>query len=649
MNRKKLMTVASTLMALSLLLSACAQQAPGTPVVQTVVVTGEAGEPEVVVVTPTAVPATASDTIIVGTWQQPGSFLDYANSQAIRVEIDLLFRPRWIIRTDFGFTPNPDLVEGEIPSFDNGGAVLNDVTVAAGEPIFSTETFVVEPAAADTETQQLVVTAKIKAGLTWDDGEPLTANDFVLAWQKNCEADSGALDVTTCPLDSVAGAGGLLVSYEATDDTTLVATYAPGALDPTYFLTPFGPQGLPLPSHLFADVPAADILADERANGGEAAVPLGYGPYKMTEWVKGDHISFEPNPNYSGSQPVTTNMIYRFFADSTSLAAAQIAGEIDSTSAITGLSVDQAPYMESVASQGIINYTTDGNAASFEMLYINYDDPTDGTFQNPHPVLSDYNVRKAISMALNRQQMVDVIYFGQSAVVDQPQLPQMASYNPEWGKIEYDPEGAKALLEEAGWVDSDADGIREKDGVKASINYLTTSGNPPRAKAAQVLQQNLADIGIEVATTFQPSSVTFSADGLYGRNFDLIQFANVFSVVDPGGWLYGVAACGQIPTPENGFAGSNFAGWCNPAASDASVHQAYLTLDEAERAADWETIITAYFAAPTGDDYRTGGYPVIPLYTRPNYLATAPGLENAELDPTEYFTWNSATWTLTQQ
>jgi peptide/nickel transport system substrate-binding protein len=358
-------------------------------------------------------------------------------------------------------------------------------------------------------------------------------------------------------------------------------------------------------------------------------------------------MTFAPNPNWVGEAPKTPNIIYRFFSDSTSLAAAMIAGDIDSTSAITGLSVDQAPYMESVAKQGVVNYTTDGNAASFEMLYINYYDPSDKTFTTLHPVLGDFSVRKAIAMSLNRQQMVDTIYYGQSAVVEQPLLPQMSAYNPALGTIAYDVEAAKKLMEEAGWVDSDGDGIREKDGVKASISYLTTSGNAPRAKAAAVIQSSLKDIGIEVTTSFQPSSVTFSNDGLYGRNFNLIQFANVFSVVDPGNWLFGVANCGQIPTPDNGFSGSNFAGWCNQEASAASVDAAYLTLDEAKRKADWDLVLGKYFQPGADALDPSGGYPVIPLYTRPNYLATAPGLSGAVLDATEYFTWNIETWTLT--
>jgi len=366
----------------------------------------------------------------------------------------------------------------------------------------------------------------------------------------------------------------------------------------------------------------------------------------MVEWKKGDSMTFAVNPYWTGPAPMTPNIIYKYYSDSTSLAAAVIAGEIDSTSGITGLAVDQSPYMQSVASRGIVNYEVDLNATSFEMLYFNYYDPTDTTFTTADPILSEFCIRKAISLALDRQQMVDTIYYGDSSVVQQPQLPQMASYDESLGVLTYDPEQAKSTLEACGWVDSDGDGIREKNGLKASTNYLTTSGNAVRLKASQILQASLSDVGIEVALSYVPSSVAFSKDGLYGRNFNMMQFANTFSVVDPGNWLFLIANCDQIPLPENAFSGGNYAGWCDQTASDAAANQGYLTLDFDERKADWAVILAAYFAEGDPADFRTGGIPLIPLYTRPDYLATSPLLSGAKLDPTEYFTWNAETWTL---
>ncbi len=638
------------------ILAACGGQ-PATPpapaptavrIVQTVLVEGT---PQTVIVTATPAPATPApaaklaDTIIIGTWQEPRGFYSVTNSQAIRVEIDQLFRPRFVRTNNYGFQPNPALLEGDLADLQTGkGAVLNNVTVKVGEPVFSTSSFSVISATEEVTTKQLILTSKLKAGLKWSDGAPLTARDFVYSWKIGCDPESGSLDQTNCTFGSSAGSGGVVASYEAIDNTTLVLTYTPGVLDPTYQT---GAANLvnPLPEHIFKELKPADIAKDERANGGTSAVPLSWGPYMMKEWTKGDSITFVANPNWSGTPPKTPTIIYKFYTDSTALAQAVITGEVDTTSGTTGLAVDQAPYMESVSENGDIVYTVDGNSASFEMLYLNYNDPKDKSLKTLHPLLSDFKVRKAIATALNRQQAVDTIYYGQSKILAQPQLPQMVSYNEALGKIDYNVEAANKLMEEAGWKLGD-DGIRAKDGMKATMTLLTTSGNAPRQKATQLWQANLKDIGIDVQLLYQPSSVVFSPDGLYNRVFDAIQFANVFSNADPGSWWFGVAACSQIPTADNGFSGNNYSNWCNKDASDASIKAAFLTLDPTERKVAWEVVVKAYFSEGDPNDYTTGGYPVIPLFTRPSYLATVPGLKGASLDPTEYFTWNAAEWTL---
>lgn len=594
-----------------------------------------------------ATAAATQDTIIVGAWQQPRGFLDYANNQAIAREIGLVYRPHFVVRSNFAFQPNPALVDGELPSFANGGARYEQVTVNKGEPIFNLTKLVVEAAAAPAPARQLVVIGRIKAGLTWEDGEPLTARDFVFAWKLSCEKDSRALDVTNCPFGSVEGASGNIASYTARDDTTLELRFTPNAIDPDYQLLVFGASGgyEPQPEHLFKGMTALALSSEPRANGGEAAVPIGYGPYRMTRWKKSDSVSFEANPRWAGAAPKTPKITYRFFTDVTALVNALTAGEVDVTSVTAGLTEDQLPYVESLVKQGKVRLAVEPNAAAFEYLQMNYNDPADKSFTRPHPVLGDYVVRKAIAMSIDRKKMVDEIYYGHAALVDQPQLPQIKSYRLPWGKVAYDPAGAIKLLDEAGWKPG-ADGIRVKNGVRAKINYLTTTGSTPRQKSAQIIQANLKRLGIDVATTFQPSSVVFTRDGVYGRNFDLVQFGGVFTVTDPGTWFYTEFHCDQTPSPANGFSGNNLSGWCNPAVSSAAAHQDFMTLEEAQRAKDWEVIVKGFFSPPVGGDYKTGGYPMVPLHTRPFALATAPGLKGASLDPTELFTRDIATWTL---
>jgi peptide/nickel transport system substrate-binding protein len=612
-------------------------------VIQTVIV---GGTPQVQVVTATPAPATAEpvaearDTIIIGAFQEPRNFLDHANSQAVRVEVDEIFRPHFVWTKDFAFQPNPNLVDGELPTLDNGGAKMNDITVKAGEPVFSATEFKVISATEEMKVKQLVVTGKIKAGLKWNDGQPLTAKDFVFAWKTACDPDSGALDQTNCPLGVSPGSGGAINNVEATDDTTIVVTYVPNSIDSFYFTSPFGYEGaglqLPLPEHLFGTMKPADILKDEQATGGASKVPLGWGAYKMVSWAKGDQIKFEPNENWGGTPAKTPNIVYKFFADTVALASAVIAGDVDSASGTVGVGIDQYPYLSSVAKNGDITLDVDKDSASFEFLTMNFNDPKDPALAKPHPLFSDIKVRQAVAMALDRQRMVNTIFYGQASVVEQPQLPQSSAYDPSIGKYTFDPDGAKKLLDEAGWA-AGADGIREKDGVRASFTLLTTSGSALRQNSTQIIQANLKEVGIEVNINLQPSSVVFSPDGLDHRLFDMIEFANVFSSADPSSWFYSKFACNQIPTPDNGFGGANYSGWCNEEVSNAVINANFLTLDEAARAAAYKLTLEKFFSE---------SYGIVPLFTRPNVLAHVPGLNGPKLNHSEYFTWNVDTWTL---
>ena len=279
MLQKRLMIVLGLVVVIGMVLTACGLTAP--KVTPTPIVTQTSVPTQTPVPTPTPIPM--SDTIVVGTWQAPRSFLAYENFQAIRAEMMEIFQPPFFTVKDFGFQPNTALVDGDLPTLDNGGAVLNDVTVKQGSPIFNSATFSVIPATANTPAKQLVVTYKIKSGLKWSDGQPLTVNDFVLAWKTNCTLGANSIDVKYCPSGSTNGAGGLYSNYAATDDTTLVATYTPGVIDPLYSCIGYGIYGI-LPAHIFQGMTPANIESDQRATGGDSGIPLAYGAYMIKEW-----------------------------------------------------------------------------------------------------------------------------------------------------------------------------------------------------------------------------------------------------------------------------------------------------------------------------------------------------------------------------
>ncbi len=637
----RFVTLAIIVLALAIAVVGCGGATPAAqtaaPIVQTVIV---AGTPQQVIVTATPAPTSApsaKDTIIIGSFQEPRTFnyLSAQGNQAIRAEMFEVWRPNIISENGYGFQANPNIMDGDLPSIDKGTAAQITVTVPKGTLYFDTQkAFSIVTATEDVKTTQMVITGTIKSGLKWDDGQPFTAKDFVFTWQTNCSPDfqaAGALDNSLCPPQS-SGVGNL-IKMEAPDDTHVVATLTPGVVDPTYFLD-WGAYSTnclgcgPLPQHVFANEKPADIFKDTKL--GQSLI--GYGPYMLKEWVKGDHASFVPNPNWGGDKPKTPNVIYKFIADTNQLMAQLLIGDIDAGGGTTGLGLDQYLALKDADTKGTIHLFVDKKAPTWEHLDFNLNDPKDKTLKAPNPFFSDPRVRQAIAYAINRDKMVKEIVYDQAEKVYEPFLSEQWAYTDSVTKYEYNVDKANQLLDQAGWTKG-ADGIRAKNGVKLSFTIYTTSGSNLRAKNTQYEQADLKAVGVDAKVVTQPSNVLFG-ETLTQREFDLIEFAWV-GASDPDSW--GQYACSQIPTPDNGFVGSNDMGWCDQQASDAITRANFADLTQADRKKDY-AVFNQRFTDPSQ-------LSSIPIYSRPNVYGWGPGVKGIQPDPTEYFTYNIQDWT----
>ncbi len=303
----------------------------------------------------------------------------------------------------------------------------------------------------------MIWTVKIRDDVKFTDGEPLTASDVAFTYN-NCKENSSVNDFT------------MLDRAVAVDDTTVEFHMTrPFSIWP-YTMAIVGI----VPEHAY----------DE--NYGQN--PIGSGRYVLKQWDKGQQVILEANPDYYGEAPKMEKVTILFMEEDAALAAAQ-AGQADvaHTAATYAADVAIGGYsilsVESVDNRGI-------NLPAVE------ETEKDGIVYG-NDFLSDVNVRRAINIGVDRQEMIDNVLngFGTPAYSVCDKMPW---YNEE-AKVAYDPEEAAALLEEAGWV-LNGDGIREKEGEKAAFTVMYTPGDSVRQALAEDLSIQMKEIGIEVKT-----------------------------------------------------------------------------------------------------------------------------------------------------
>ena len=236
-------------------------------------------------------------------------------------------------------------------------------------------------------------------------------------------------------------------------------------------------------------------IIDVDASDFDAGIAVGTGPYKVVDMVTDDHLTLVPNEYYWNGAPKLDQLTIRTISDGNTLAMALQAGEID---AAYGMAYESYPLFENPGFQFSAIQTSRAFFASMNMT---------------SPVIQDPAVRKAIAMGIDKEGFVAVLLDGHGVPGHGAFPDGFSTFGGEHVTTEgYDPEGAKALLEEAGWVDSDGDGIREKDGQKLVIRWLTYPSRQELPLLAESVQATLKAIGIEVDINCTASRREFLAD-----------------------------------------------------------------------------------------------------------------------------------------
>jgi len=337
----------------------------------------------------------------------------------------------------------------------------------------------------DITAKGLVITFHLRKGVKWHDGQPFTAADVLYTYQ-----------VTVDPKTPTAYAEDFraVKKAEALDDYTFRATYD----------KPFAPALISwsssiLPRHLLA---GTDITQSPLKRH-----PIGTGPYKFKEWVAGQKIVLVSNPDYFEGRPYIDGQITRIIPDTATMFLELRAQNLGM------MSLTPLQYTRQTENNLFKNNFNKYRYLSFAYTYLGYN--------LKNQLFTDKRVRQAISYAINKDEIISGVLLGLGKPAHGPYKPGTWAYNDNVKKYNYDPQKARELLREAGWTKLNNDGVLEKDGKPFVFEIVTNQGNETRQKCAEIIQRQLADIGITVKIRILEWSA-FVTNFINKRRFDTV-------------------------------------------------------------------------------------------------------------------------------
>ena len=315
----------------------------------------------------------------------------------------------------------------------------------------------------DISKDGLVITFHLREGVKWTDGVEFTAEDVMFGYKTIIDEKTPSAykeDFLQVKKAEVLDKNTFRVTYEK--------PFAPA-------LTTWGSLII-LPKHLLE---GKDITKTDFARN-----PVGLGPYKLAKWVPDQELILESYKDYFEGRPYIDRYIYKRIPDPATMFLVLRTGEID----MMGLTP--------------IQYTKQTGNDYFRKNFNKYRYPafqyTHMAFNLKHPFFRDKRVRQAIAYAIDKTELVDVVLFGLGSPATGPYVPNTWPYNPEVKNYDYNPGKARQLLKEAGWEDTDGDGLLDKDGRPFMFTIFTNTGNKLRENTATIIQWRLSKIGIKV-------------------------------------------------------------------------------------------------------------------------------------------------------
>ena len=471
------------------------------------------------------------------------------------------------------------------------------------------------------------ITWTLKEGVQWSDGSDFSAADVAFTWEYCTNEDTGC--VSSEAFEGIA-------SVEAVDDLTVLITFD-------------GPTPYPYNAFSNAQTPIISAAQFGECVGAAAQTcneqntnPLGTGPYRITEFKVNDVVTYERNPFYHGDEPFFETVIFKGGGDAVGSARAVMeTGEAD-----MGWNLQVEPEilaeMEGDDALGTIEAAF---AGSVERILVNQANPDpdlgdlraeydDGN--NPHPFLVGTVIPQAMSMAIDRNLIAEQLYgFAGTATCNVIPAPAASASTANDACLTQDIAGAIALLDDAGIVDSDDDGVREYEGLPLVVRYQTST-NSVRQKTQALIKQWWAEIGIETELLNHDAGVFFGGDpnspDTYQKFFTDIQMYTTGPQIDAqqhlSNWL-----CSQLPGKDNLWAGGNIHRGCSE---------------------EFDALFDELTATPAGEarddmikqmnDIIVQNYYLIPLVNRGGVSAFSNTLTGHLVNDWDSELWNIAEW-----
>ena len=467
------------------------------------------------------------------------------------------------------------------------------------------------------------VTWKLKPDVRWSDGKPFTAEDVAFTYK--FVTDPRVAAVTEKYYANIK-------SVEAVDPLTVKITFK--APTPSWMLPFTGLNGMVLPKHIYEQALGLNV------RGAIAKLqPVGTGPYRFITIADG-LWTFAANEQYHNKQPFF-KLVELEGGVTPYVAARRVLrdGNADFVHNLQ-LSIEDRVNLSSGGKGRVV--ATFGSQV--ERLMLNFSNPNKPTEEgersspdNPHPFLSDVRVRQAIDYAVDREAIVEEIY-GNAGELTSQLLPYPVEYADPLVTYEFDPKKASALLDEAGWKDTNNNGIRDKEGKEMSMVFQTPI-NPVRQQTQEMIQKDLAEVGIDVKIRRVLVDDFFSADPDQTRSInhfyaDMQEYNTGSDTPDPAiymsWWL-----CDEIASKENNWQKPNNARYCNPE-YDKTWEAANKELDPKKRAVLFQQLNTIL----------TEDVAVIPLVRRAVTNGVSDRISGIDPTPWDTSTWDIGTWTL---